>query len=244
MSTFFITFITNKQQQIMTQTFAVSPAFILKAHKVACSSWKTKLEGMYPEVFKPTTTFKQGDRVQFPMAVGFDDATYILARFDTSMALINLANGNMWADTVKVANSSSVTIDEMTAICTRPLSDILVNGVTPNLKPLTSTAKTLTAASDVILQAYEALSASDFSTKEMIKAEFPALFANKYVNFGNKCTLSVRDSRIDDKVQILIGDGLAPRPELQNKCLVVNSSDCEVEVIQSGNNTIIAFKKK
>jgi hypothetical protein len=224
----------------MTQTFPVSPAFILKAHKVACSSWKTKLEGMYPEVFKPTTTFKQGDRVQFPMAVGFDDATYILARFDTSMALINLANGNMWSDAVKVANSSSVTIDEMTAICARPfLSDILVNGVTPNLKPLTSKAKTLTAPSDVILQAYEA--ASDSSTKEMIKAEFPALFADKYVNFGRRCTLST-DGNMIDGIQFMIGDGLAPRAELRNRCLVVN--DCEVEVTQSGGNTIIAFKKK
>ena len=225
----------------MTQTFAVSPAFILKAHKVACSSWKTKLEGMYPEVFTPTTTFKQGDRVQFPMAVGFDDATYILARFATSMALINLANGNMWSDAVKVANLFSVTIDEMTAICAaRPLSDILVNGKTPNLKPLTSKAKTLTAASDVILQAYEA--ASNSSTKEMIKAEFPALFANEYVNFGRTCTLSV-DGYAIDGIQFMIGVGLAPRAELENRCLVV--SDCEVEVTQStGGRTIIAFKKK
>jgi hypothetical protein len=223
----------------MTQTFPVSPAFILKAHKVACSSWKAKLEDMYPEVFTPTTTFKQGDRVQFPMAIGFDDATYMLARFDTSMALINLANGNMWSDAVKVANSSSVTIDEMTAICVRPLSDILVNGKTPNLKPLTSTAKTLTAPSDVILQAYEAT--SDSSTKEMIKTEFPALFANEYVNFGRGGTLSVAGNTIDG-IQFLIGVGLVPRVELENRCLVV--SGCEVEVTQSGGNTIIAFKKK
>jgi hypothetical protein len=225
----------------MTQTFAVSPAFILKAHKVACSSWKTKLEDMYPEVFKPTTTFKQGDRVKFPLAIGFDDATYILARFDTSMALINLANGNMWSDAIKVANSSSVTIDEMTAICVRPLSDILVNGATPNLKPLTSTAKALTAASDVILQAYEV--ASDSSTKEMIKTEFPALFADKYVNFGRTCTLS-SDGNWIDGIQFMIGFGLAPRAELQNRCLVVDDNECEVEIIREKGRTIIAFKKK
>jgi hypothetical protein len=226
----------------MTQTFAVSPAFILKAHKVACSSWKTKLEGMYPEVFKPTTTFKQGDRVQFPMAEGFSENTYILAGMGGgNMTLISLSDGNRWAETVKVNSVNAVTIDEMTAICARPLSDILVNGATPNLKPLTSTRKTLTAASDVILQAYRAASVS--STKEMIKAEFPALFANEYVNFGSECTLSVRNSRIDD-VQILIGNGLAPRPELENKCLVVNDNDCEVEIIREKGRTIIAFKKK
>ena len=225
----------------MTQTFLVSPAFILKAHKVACSSWKTKLEGMYPEVFKPTTTFKQGDRVQFPLAVGFSDATYILARFDTSMALINLDNGNMWSNAVKVANSSSVTIDEMKAICGRPLSDILVNGVKPNLKPLTSNSKYLTASSDVIMQAYK--EAGDTSTKEMIKAEFPALFADQYVNFGRRTTLSVHGEVVDG-VNILIGDGLAPRPELQNKCLVVNDDECEVEIIRERGRTFIALKKK
>jgi hypothetical protein len=224
----------------MAQTFAVSPAFILKAHKVACSSWKTKLEGMYPEVFKLPTTFKQGDRVQFPMAIGFSENTYILAGMGgNNMTLINLANGNMWSDAVKVANSFSVTIDEMQQLCARPLSDILVNGKTPNLKPLTSTRKTLTAASDVIMQAYK--EASDSSTKEMIKAEFPALFANEYVNFGRECTLSVAGNTIDG-IQFLIGDGLAPRVELENRCLVV--SGCEVEVTQSGHNTIITFKKK
>jgi hypothetical protein len=225
----------------MTQTFAVSPAFILKAHKVACSSWKTKLEGMYPELFKPTTTFKQGDRVQFPLEAGFYENTYILAGMGGgNMTLISLSDGNRWAETVKVANSSSVTIDEMTAICARPLSDILVNGATPNLKPLTSTRKTLTAPMDVILQAYR--EASDSSTKEMIKAEFPALFANRYVNFGSKCTLST-DGRIDG-IQFMIGNGLAPRPELENKCLVVNDNDCEVEIIREKGRTIIAFKKK
>jgi len=224
----------------MTQTFPVSPAFILKAHKVACSSWKTKLEGMYPEVFTPTTTFKQGDRVQFPHVAGFSENTYILAGMGSkNMTLVSLSDGNRWADAVKVKNAYEVSIDEMTAICVRPLSDILVNGKTPNLKPLTSTAKTLTAASDVILQAYEA--ASDSSTKEMIKTEFPALFANEYVNFGRGCTLST-DGKYIDGIQFLIGIGLAPRVELENRCLVVK--DCEVEVTQSGGNTIIAFKKK
>ena len=228
----------------MTQTFAVSPAFILKAHKVACSSWKTKLEGMYPVVFNPTTrTFKQGDRVQFPLASGFDDVTYILANTgNNNMTLVSLANGNRWADNVKVANSSSVTIDEMTAICgTHSLANTLVNGATPNLKPLTSTRKTLSAVSDVILQAYEA--ASDSSTKEMIKTEFPALFANKYVNFENKFTLSSDGNAIDD-VQFVIGVGLAPRAELRNRCLVVSDNDCEVEIIRKDGRTIIAFKKK
>lgn len=225
----------------MTQTFAVSPAFILKAHKVACSSWKTKLEGMYPEVFKPTTTFKQGDRVQFPMAAGFSENTYILAGMGGgNMTLISLSDGNRWAGTVKVNSVNAVTIDEMQQLCgSQYLSNTLVNGVTPNLKPLTSTRKTLTAPSDVILQAYEA--ASDSSTKEMIKTYFPTLFANEYVNFGRKCTLS-SDGNFIDGVQFLIGVGLAPRPELENRCLVV--SDCEVEIIREKGRTIIAFKKK
>jgi hypothetical protein len=114
----------------------------------------------------------------------------------------------------------------------------LVNGAAPILKPLTSKAKTLSAPSDVILQAYR--EAGDTSTKEMIETEFPALFADRYVNFKNKCILST-DSNIDG-VQFMIGDGLAPRAELRNRCLVV--SNCEVEVTQSGGSTIIAFKKK
>jgi len=147
----------------------------------------------------------------------------------------------MWSNAVKVANSSSVTIDEMKAICAKPLSDILVNGVKPNLKPLTSKAKTFTATSDVIMQAYK--EAGDTSTKEMIKAEFPALFADKYVNFGKRTTLSVH-GEIVDGVNILIGDGLAPRHELRHKCLVVNDSECEVEIIRNGGRTFIALKKK
>jgi len=229
----------------MTQTtFKVSPAFVLKAHSVACSEWKTKLEKEYPSVFKPAQTFKQGDKVQFTETRSFSGVTYIMANFGTrSMGLVSMKDGNRWANPVTVLNVNSITAEEMESICdTQPLNSILVNGTTPSLKPVASTRKTLEAKLEMIKAAYQAT--GDGKIHKMIKDEFPTAFGG-YVKLdnGKGFNISTEHSYVDG-AQFMIGYGLAPRKELEMSCITVLNDEVEVEVIKKGDRTYVAFKKK
>ena len=233
----------------MTQTtFKVSPAFVLKAHSVACSEWKGKLEREYPSVFKSAQTFKQGDKVQL-VETSFSKVTYIVANFGSNkVMLVNMVDGNRWADAVTVANPTQITIKEMAEICASvPLETILVNGTTPSLKPNTSTRKTLEATKEMILEAYKAT--GDGKIHKMIKDEFPEAFGG-YVRLvegrnteGESLTLSTHNTEVDG-VDFMIAYGLAPRKELQFSCITVESNEVEVEVIHKDGRTFVAFKKK
>ena len=238
---------TKKQTTMAKQTaLPVSPAFIVEAHRVACSDWKAKLEQMYPSVFQPTQTFKVGDKIQFPQSSEFSNATYILADAGKRhMVLINLQSGGRWTEQVVVANPSAITAEEMKKICyNQKLDTILVNGTTPTMATKWSKEKTLTAKISDILAAYEAT--SDATTKKMIKDYFPEA-SSRYVKFvessAGKVTLSPHTSTIDG-ADFIIGRGLAPRPELDGACIGVYADKVEVEVITSGNMTWVAFKKK
>ena len=238
----------TKTQTTMAKptTLPVSPAFIVEAHRVACSDWKAKLEQMYPSVFQPTQTFKVGDKIQFPQSSEFSNATYILA--DTGkrhMVLINLQSGGRWTEQVVVANPSAITAEEMKKICyNQKLDTILVNGTTPTMATKWSKKKTLTAKVSDILAAHKAT--SEMTTKNMIKGYFPEAFS-QYVKFvessAGKVTLSPHTSTIDG-ADFIIGRGLAPRPELEGACIGVHADKVEVEVITSGKMTWVAFKKK
>jgi hypothetical protein len=227
-------------------TFPVSPAFIVEAHKQACSEWKTKLETTFPEAFKSDATFKLGDRVVMT-STAFADTTYILACFDTyKIGLISLTTGNRWTSPVEVARVHAITVDELERICDyQDLQSIEVNGAKiPSGKP--STEKTLTASKEMILEAYDAT--SSYTVREMIKKEFPDAF-NKYVQLvdgpaseGHSLSLSTVGPEVDG-VNIMIGFGIAPK-ELKLSCLAVSDHDCEVELIKENGYTFIAFKKK
>jgi hypothetical protein len=221
----------------MTQTtFKVSPAFVLKAHSVACSEWKTKLEREYPSVFKSAQTFKQGDKVQFPQS-SFADVTYIMANFgNRSMGLVNLSDGNRWTSPVTVANTSYITAEEMEKICdTQPLETILVNGTTPSLKPDASTRKTLEATKEMILAAYKAT--GDGKIHKMIKGEFPEAFAPQLFDMykDGECTISGINAN-----NVFCGLGAAPT-ELHGKCLMINQTYGEKPVITEHTNTAGTF---
>ena len=230
----------------MTQTtFKVSPAFVLKAHSVACSEWKGKLEREYPGVFKPAQTFKQGDKVQFPASISFSDVGYILANFgNRSMGLINLSDGNRWTNPVTVLNVTSITAEEMKSICdTQPLDTILVNGTTPSLKPNTSTRKTLEATKEMILAAYKAT--PDGKIHKMIKDEFPEAFAPQLFDMYKDGECTITDINAND---VFCGLGAAPI-ELHGKCLMINQKHGEKPVITEHTNTagtfwVVTFPKK
>ena len=238
----------TKKQTTMAKptTLPVSPAFIVEAHRVACSDWKAKLEQMYPSVFQPTQTFKVGDKIQFPQSSEFSNATYILADAGKRhMVLINLQSGGRWTEQVVVANPSAITAEEMKKICyNQKLDTILVNGTTPTKATRHSKEKTLTAKVSDILAAYKAT--SEMTTKNMIKGYFPEAFS-QYVKFvessAGEVTLSSHISTIDGE-DFIIGRGLAPHPELEGACIGVYADKVEVEVITSGKMTWVAFKKK
>jgi hypothetical protein len=238
----------TKTQTTMTKptTLPVSPAFIVEAHRVACSDWKAKLEKMYPSVFQSTQTFKVGDKIRFPASAAFSDDTYILADVGKRhMVLINLQTGARWTELVKVGSESAITPEEMQKICgSQKLETILVNGTSPTLNTQPSTEKTLMAEISDIKAAYEA--AADATTKRMIKDYFPEAFS-KYVKFvsnsSDTVTLGPYIQTIDN-VDFIIGRGLAPREELTGACIGVYSEQVEVEVVQKGDRTWVAFKKK
>ena len=230
----------------MTQTtFKVSPAFVLKAHSVACSEWKGKLEREYPSVFKSAQTFKMGDKVQFPASISFSDVTYIMANFgNKSMGLVSLSDGNRWTNPVEVANTMHITAEEMAKICdSRPLETILVNGTTPSLKPEASTRKTLEATKEMILEAYKAT--GDGKIHKMIKAEFPEAFAPQVFDMYKDGRCTITDINGDN---VFCGLGAAPI-ELQGKCLMINQEHGEKPVITEHTNTagtfwVVTFPKK
>ena len=238
----------TKKQIAMTKptSLPVSPAFIVEAHRVACGTWKAKLEQMYPSVFQPTQTFKIGDKIQFPASTAFSSATYILADAGKRhMVLINLQTGGRWTGQVVVENPNAITSEEMAKICYgQKLETILVNGTTPTMATRHSKEKTLTAKVSDILAAYKAT--SEMTTKNMIKGYFPEAFG-QYVKFvessSQTVTLSSYTSTIDGE-DFIIGKGLAPRPELDGACIGVLTDKVEVEIIKEGERTWVAFKKK
>jgi hypothetical protein len=230
----------------MTQTtFKVSPAFVLKAHSVACSEWKGKLEREYPSVFKPAQTFKQGDKVQFTETRSFSGVTYIMANFgDRNMGLVSMKDGNRWANPVTVLNVNSITAEEMESICdTQPLDSILVNGTTPSLKPVASTSKTLEATKEMIFAAYKAT--PDGKIHKMIKAEFPEAFAPQLFDMYKDGNCTITDINAND---VFCGLGAAPT-ELHGQCLMINQKHGEKPVITEHTNTagtfwVVTFPKK
>lgn len=237
---------TKTQITMAKQTaLPVSPAFIIEAHSVACGTWKTKLEQMYPSVFLPAQTFKAGDRVQFPQSTQFTNATYLLANTgNRRMTLINMQTGGRWTELVEVKSESAITAEEMAKICYgQKLETILVNGTSPTLNTKPSTDKTLMAQVSDIKAAYQAT--SDKGTLRMIKDYFPEAFS-KYVKFASSSndsiTLSPYTETIDG-VDFIIGRGMAPRPELEGACIGVLTDKVEVEIIKEGERTWVAFKK-
>jgi hypothetical protein len=234
----------QKNKQVMKQkTFPVSSEFIKKAHEVACRDWKDKLEQEFPSVFKASTTFRKGDKIKMPEEAAFSSNTYLLVCIgDDTMMLANMETGGRWSKPVKVKDVTRITPEEM---------DALIDGmykhtqITVNGKKVEAVAKTpeqeLYAKEEMIKDAHDEAPSQEI--RDMIEKQFPEVFANPYVNLGHTVTIGTGGQYVDD-VHMMIGDGIAPRRELERRCIVVDNTNCDVVIEHRGANTFIAFRKK
>lgn len=95
------------------EEYKVDKQFILEAHKAACSDWKKKLEGKFPDLFPKT--YKMGDR--FIRTLTGEE--HILSRVgENTMSLICLSNGNSWSVPVNVGDVTRITKSELDQITT------------------------------------------------------------------------------------------------------------------------------
>ena len=201
-------------------TFAVSPAFIVKAHKAACTAWKNKLEGMYPSVLTPTVSkITIGQKVRIGTAHD-SHVEYMITQIGSGkIALINLETGNRWSDDhiVELGSESVLNISVrslMKAAGVKKASDLSINRV-PLGQGKPSNEKTLTANLADIKSAYEA---ANTETQKMIKDYFPAAFGPELFDMykDGKCTITGINGN-----NVFCGLSAAPS-ELYSKCLMIN----------------------
>jgi hypothetical protein len=92
----------------------LSEEFVLEAHEAACIEWKAKIEKEVPKLFQ----YKVGDK--FIRTEGFyKDHTYILAKVSSDgpqCSLIDLKDGLLWDDGVKVADLYNISKAEFIKI--------------------------------------------------------------------------------------------------------------------------------
>jgi hypothetical protein len=234
-------------KQTKTTTLAVSPAFIVKAHKVACSSWKTKLEKMYPSVFGPShSSVKMGDKITI------DGVGYMICQIAVAeLCLINLTNGNRYNDIVmRGVRPSNIPVSSLIGMLggkeSMKTRDILINGekfIDNSAYTAKSSGKTLTANIEDIKDAYS--STTDVDTKKMIKDYFPEVFKTGKVQFiqendGN-INLSTTANYIDG-VDFFIGYGLAPN-HLRLSTITCSQKEAKPEIIQEGGYYHVVWNK-
>lgn len=229
-------------------TLPVSPAFIVKAHKAACTAWKNKLEGMYPSVLAPTITkITIGQKVRIASSAD-PDQEYMIAQIDTNkICLISMKNGNRWRDAYSLPSTDSpgnISVKSlMAAVGVKKASDLSINRVplAPSGKP--SNEKTLTANIADIKSAYEAT--SDASTRKMIKDYFPEAFGPELFDMykDGKCTITGINSNT-----VFCGLSMAPNG-LNGKCLMIDQAyGAKPEITEhrgiSGTYWVVTFPKK
>jgi hypothetical protein len=234
-------------KQTKTTTLAVSPAFIVKAHKAACSSWKTKLEKMYPSVFGPShSSVKMGDKITI------DGVEYMICQIVAAeLCLINLTNGNRYNDIVmRGVRPSNIPISSLIGMLggkeSMKTQDILINGekFIDNSDKTATSRKTLTANIEDIKDAYS--STADVDTKKMIKDYFPEAFKSGKVQFiedhlTGRINLSTTANNIDG-VDFYIGYGLAP-DHLKLSTITCSVKEAKPEIIQEGGYYHVVWNK-
>ena len=198
-------------------TFAVSPAFIVKAHKAACTAWKNKLEGMYPSVLAPKITIGQKVRIA---SSADPDQEYMIAQIDIGkICLISMKNGNRWRDAYSLPSTdspSNISVKTlMAAAAVKKASDLSINRVPLATSGKSSNAKTLTANIADIKAAYQAT--SDETIKKMIKDYFPEAFGPELFDMykDGKCTITGMNNN-----NVFCGLSAAQN-ELHGKCLMI-----------------------
>jgi len=220
-------------------TLPVSPAFIVKAHKAACTAWKNKLEGMYPSVLIPTVTkISIGQKVRIASSAD-PDQEFMIAQIDANkICLISMKNGNRWRDAYSLPSTdgpSNISVKTlMAAAGVKKASDLSTNRV-PLAQGKPSNEKTLTANIADIKSAYEAT--SDASTKKMIKDYFPAAFGPELFDMykDGKCTIT--DLNGDN---VFCGMSASPS-EFKGKCLMVDKNYGQKPEITEHSNGRTSF---
>jgi hypothetical protein len=96
------------------KTVTLPEEFVLEAHKAACSEWKVKIENQIPELFTPK--YKKGDK--FVRNEGmYGGRTYLLSNIgDGKCCLIDMEDGDLWCNVVKVHNPKNITEAEFNLI--------------------------------------------------------------------------------------------------------------------------------
>lgn len=236
----------NQTTMTKTTTYMAPKELIIAGHKTACSAWKTKLEEMFPEAFDSLLKLKVGSRI------AIDGEEFIIAQVDmATVAAICLEDGNRWTDPVVKEGSMSepLTVDQAQKLFRIP-------GNNPDKFRYADGSPIFPSRGGKARQQFEVTEAfireahertPDQDIKDRIEKEYPTLFG-KYVRLvdrGGADTVTFgRHTTHVDGVEFIIGDGLAPRPELQNGCIGVYDKEVEVELIKQGGYTWIAFKKK
>ena len=228
-------------------TLAVSPAFIAKAHKVACSAWKTKLETLYPSVFVGSTNpefIKRGDEISLR------GITYMVCQIsDNEYTLINKANGNRYANTTAkgFASPDEIPVSALkTMLNTSSLEGVVINGVAYVTAPKTlSVTRTLVASVEDIKDAYN--STADAAIKSMIMEYFPEAFKTANIQLldalNGKITFSTSCTEIDG-ADFYIGNGMAPKG-LELQTITCRQNQVEPEIIRTADGLVhVVFKKK
>ena len=96
------------------KTVTLPEEFVLEAHKAACSEWKAKIEKQAPELFTPK--YKIGDKFIRNDGI-YEGRTYLLSNIsDGKCGLIDVENGELWANGVKVQLNKNITEAEFSKL--------------------------------------------------------------------------------------------------------------------------------
>lgn len=231
----------------MTKTISVTAGFIRKGHKASCREWKEKLEAKFPEVFVTgtSTTIKRGSKI----TITASSDTFMIASIDSSRTcLINLKSGNRWATPITVSDMNSITVAELAK-----MSDSSVSEVEKSFTIDGQPYKTVSALSDratvqvepaFITEAYRVC--PDTTLAKEIKSKYPQAFKAQYVNLTKSGSLSLSRTwtTIEPGVKMIIGAGMAPKPEMSDACIIIEGA-VDIEILNPGTTRqTIAFKNR
>jgi hypothetical protein len=245
-----------QKTQTMANTHQVSVQFITEGHKLACSTWKEKVEAKFPEIFAPQNlSVKVGETYRFGKTYS-EINDYLLARIGADvLTLIQLKSGNRWSYPVTVENDSKITLAEAKKLFCGVDITTVKNASGQPITICDPDLKWVDVDEDFIKRAHLAASGD---LKQKIKDNFPTIWPiNKYVPLvksvesdrvgNNTIKISTNTGELAEGVLIAVTKGLAPddREDLKGHSLAVWGSnvDC-VEVIQKDGTWFIAIKQK
>jgi hypothetical protein len=92
---------------IFVKELVVSPEFVKRAHRAACSDWKELIEKEFPSIFPPT--YRLGDKFK----IDGGNQIYLLSQADGKVCLINLHTGNAHTKSFNVGDLRRISHTEI-----------------------------------------------------------------------------------------------------------------------------------